>query len=116
MRVDMQPILAQVVVEEIEMGVRVEVVIVVLSSEESDGIAMTVAGTGGPGGKEAEGMTGEDAGVEVGVFLGVTHRKYLHFAPSSRMRSQEANERPALPFLFCLQTWRGTTRAQVSHM
>jgi hypothetical protein len=49
-------------------------------------------------------MVGEDAGVEVGVFLGVAHLKYLHFEPSSRVRSQEANERPALPFLFCLQT------------
>lgn len=103
MCVNMQPFLAQVVVEEIKTGVKVKGVIV-LSREGSDGIVMSVARIGGPGGKEANGTTGEDAGVEVGKFLGVTHQKYLHFTPSSRMWSQEANERPTLPFLFCLQT------------
>lgn len=93
MRVEMQPCLAQVVMEEVETGIRVDGV--VLSREVSGRIVTAVEGTGGPGSKEVDGMTGEEAGEEVGVFLGVTHRKYLHFWPSSRTRSQDANERPA---------------------
>ena len=32
-----------------------------------------VEGAGGPNDKKADGKTGEEAGVEVGVFLGVAH-------------------------------------------
>jgi hypothetical protein len=57
-----------------------------------------VEGTGGPGDEEADGRTPEDAGVKIGVFLGVARQKYCNMHPHG---PQEANEHPSVAdFIF----------------